>query len=257
MNQDILLEVSDILASFDIEEISRLINDQINTDYENDNSTEILMNHFKPLYIKYKNIVDNYPTDSDIRHESDIRFVEICNVFLDAICNKFNLEFDNDWRSSNIGNLPGVTMAMYEFFIMDFANNLYEVFVNYILRNTKNLYKTFESLKNKKDASTLINRKNLSPEMSLIISNIYDVSTWIMEQVDEDEFFNYTPVEYLPFKIIHGLYLEKIISGEFMLVINEIFRSSMVLKSDVCFKIVSNTNIGIIKDPYGSNAVSN
>jgi len=256
MKDEVLLEVSDILDSFNIEEMSKLIKSQINSDYENDSSTEILTDHFKPIYVKYKYILDKYPEDSDVRVEAERNFMKVCNVFLQAICKKFDLTLDMEWMESNIPNLPGMAMAMYSFFIIDFSSNVYDVLVNYIGRNTKMLCKAFESLKNKKDASTLVNKKNLSPEMSLIVSNVYDVSNWILEQVDEDTFFKYLSVDYLPFKVVYGLYSKNVISGEFMSVVNDIFRSSTALKSDICFKIVSNTKIGAIRDPYKADSIN-
>jgi len=254
MRDNVLSEISDILGSFDINEISRLIKDQINSDYENDPSTEMLTNHFSPLYVNYSKIVNSDDYTKEVKDEVERHFIEICEIFLNAICDKFHLSINQEWKDDNYKNIPGITMAMYSFFVLDFATNVYEVVLNYILKNAKDIYRTFEGLKNKKDASTLANKKILSPEFSLIASNIYDISMWILQQITEEEFFDYLPKSYLPLKLMRKLFADGYIVGDFVDVVADIFSASIQLRSQVGFTIISKIRTGEIKDPFDKSS---
>lgn len=248
MKDSVLIEVSEILKAFNIEEITRLIEDQINTNYAEDNSTESMVNHLKPLYYTYANLT-KYQLDDDTRKDAEIRFYSVCRVFIDAISKKFGLEIDNEWLDDNVGNLPALTFALYSFYILDFASNVHEVLLNYILKNSDEIYSVFEGMRNKKDSSTLANKKAMSAEMSLIISNIYDISAWIFNKMTEDEFFTYLGGEYLPLKITKNLFDGGKVSGEFMEAINSIFQGNIRLRSKTCFQIIYEFRNGEIKDP--------
>lgn len=254
MRDNVLIEISDILSSFDINEISRLIKDQINSDYENDPSTDILTDQFSPLYISYSKIMNNNNYSSEVKSEVEKYFNEICEIFLSCICEKFHLNINQDWKEDNFKNIPGITMALYNFFVLDFEKNLYEVILNYILKNMKFIYKTFEGMKNKKDSSTLVNKKSLSPEFSLIVSNIYDIATWILHQMTEEEFFEYIHEDYLPLKLVRGLFAKGYIVGEFVEVIADIFSASIMLRSSIGFDIISKITTGEINDPFDKSS---
>ena len=144
MKDSILIEVSEILKVFNIDEITRLIEDQINTNYSEDNSSESMVDHLKPLYYTYANLT-KYQLDEDARRDAEIRFYSVCRVFIDAISKKFELGIDNDWLDSNAdGNLPALTFALYSFFVLDFSSNVHEVLLNYILKNSDEIYSVFE-----------------------------------------------------------------------------------------------------------------
>lgn len=237
MKDTALIEVSEILKEFNIDEISRIIEDQFNTNYSEDSSTDSVVDHLKPLYYTYRTLTKQQ-LDEDTKKDAEIRFYSVCNLFINAISKKFNLHIDHEWLDDNIGYLPGLTYSLYSFFIIDFSSNVYEVLLNYILKNTSEIYEVFEGMRNKKDSSTLANKKSLSPEMSLIISNIFDISLWIFNKMTEDEFFNYLSDEYTPLKIIKKLFNDGKISGDFIEVINEIFQSNIRLRSKTCFEMI-------------------
>jgi hypothetical protein len=249
MKENIIKEVSDILSSFDINEISKLIQDQINSDYTSEPSTDIITDHFRPLYASYAREMSNdYP--NEVQEEVESYFMSICELFLNAMCEKFHLSINQEWKDDNYKNIPGITMALYSFFVLDFSTNVYDVILNYILRNTKNIYKTFEGMKNKKDASTIVNRKSLSPEFCVIASNIYDIAAWILQQLSDEDFVSYMNQDYLPLKLIRGLISEGYLGGDFVEVICDIFTYCVTFRSNICFTIISKIRTGEIADPY-------
>ena len=220
LQEKILVEVSDILETFNIAEISLLIKDQINGD--SDDFINITMDHFKPLYFNFAKLT-KYDLEEDIKDEAQNRFFGICEVFIEEICKKFQLEIDSEWIGTRYNDLPAITMSLYSFFVLDFTQNVYEVILNYIIKNKDLVYKTFEDLKSKKDASTLANKKSLGPEMAVIISNIYDINKWIMMNISEEDFLDYLDKDYIPLKVIRPMYLEGKLSGNFVDVISNTY----------------------------------
>ena len=238
MKQSVVYEVSEILDMFNLEEITKLLAAQLNVD---NNSDMVIssVDHFRPLYYKYRSTIENNENTEEIKNAAEERFMNICNIFLSMICKKYHLDIDSDWKADHYKDIPGFTLALYSFFILDMRSNIYDVCMNYIERNTSYIYEAFEDRKNKKDSSTLINKKILTPEKAVIISNIYDVTTWILNQISEQQFLELLNSEYLPLKLIYSLLEEGIIAGDFMEEINELYASNISLKSDVCFKIIS------------------
>lgn len=246
MKQFVVYEVSDILNMFNIEEISKLLDDQIIIN----NESEILSHtadHFKPLYYKYKRIMETDDNTEEIKQSAKERFMTICLLLLSKICEKYHMNIDEIWKDDHYEDIPGFTMALYSFFILDISSNVYDVCLNFIKNNITYIYETFEDRKNKKDASTLVNKKILTPELAVIVSNMYDITTWILGQLSEEQYLEYLNQDYLPLGLIRKLIEEGILTGEFMDELNTIYSTNISLKSDVCFKIISNFKTGNVE----------
>ena len=237
MKQTVIYEMSELLDSFNLEEISKLLNSQLQIT-ETDMTIQSV-DHFKPLYYKYLSIVNTEENSSDIKEEAKTRFMDICNIFLSMICKKFDLDIDETWKDEHYEDLPGFTMALYSFFVLDLTNNIHEVCINYIKNNKNYIYEAFEERKNKKDASTLVSKKIMTPEMAVIAANIYDVTTWILSQLSEEQFIMNMNQDYCPLKLISQLLEDGIMSGDFMTEINDIYSTNISLRGDICFKIMT------------------
>ena len=237
MKQTVIYEMSELLDSFNLEEISKLLNSQLQIT-ETDMTIQSV-DHFKPLYYKYLSIVNTEENSSDIKEEAKTRFMDICNIFLSMICKKFDLGIDETWKDEHYEDLPGFTMALYSFFVLDLTNNIHEVCINYIKNNKNYIYEAFEEKKKKKDASTLVSKKIMTPEMAVIAANIYDVTTWILSQLSEEQFIMNMNQDYCPLKLISQLLEDGIMSGDFMTEINDLYASDISIKSDVCLKIIN------------------
>lgn len=245
MNDDILIEVSDILQTFNIAEVSLIIKEQINGD---DEFINYAVNHFRPLYFNYAKIT-KYDIDEETKQEAEDKFFPICEVFIEEISSKFGIEIDRQWLSISYNtHVPALTLALYSVFVLDLVNNVYDVVKNYIERNARLVYETFEDMKNKKDASTLVNKKNFSPEMTVIISNIYDITKWIFMNINEDDFFEYSDKDQIPLKLLKPLFEEGYLGGDFVGVISEMLEKNVTFNSLMGSRFVIETRTDGIKD---------
>lgn len=254
MKDSVMIEVSEILRVFNIHEFIHLIEDQINGNYSEDNSANTMVNHLKPLYYTYANLT-KYDLDEETKKDAEVRFYSVCKVFIDAITNKFSLKLDTEWLNNNVGNLPSFTFALYSFFVLDFATNLHEILLKYIIKNIDEIYVVFEDMKTKRDSTTLANKKSLSPEISLVISNIYDITNWVLGKMTEEEYFEYLDSDYLPLTIVRALFDRGAVSGNFMDIINEIYQNNIMLRSKTCFKIIYGFRNGELKDPRAESLI--
>lgn len=238
MNRTVMSEVSQILDTFNLEEISKLLQSQLQITEASDISIQTI-DHFKPLYYKYQNIIKNEDIPQDTKEETIEKFTNVCNIFLSLLCKKFDVSIDDTWKDDHEKDLPGLVMSLYSFFVLDIASNIQEVCINFIKKNKAYIFEAFEEKKNKKDASTLVVKKMLPIEMAVIIANIYDVTTWILSQLSEEQYILYSNQDYLPLKLISGLLNEGIMNGDFMIEINDMYSSIVSLKGNVCFNIIS------------------
>lgn len=236
MKETVIYEVSEILDTFNIEEITKLLQSQIDVD---EDIGMLRVDHFKPLYYKYQSIINTESNEAEIKDQAKQKFLDICTIFLSIISKKFNINIDDNWLDDNYNNIPGLAMALYSFFVLDMESNIYDVCLNYIKKNQSFVYESFEDRKNKKDAATLVNKKIMSQEKAIIISNIYDITSWILTQLSEEDFIKYLNIDYLPLKLISNMLEEGLVSGDFMMEINDIYSSNISLKSSVCFRLIS------------------
>ena len=236
MKQTVIYEVSEILDTFNLDEITKLLKSQIES---NDDIGTQGVDHFKPLYYKYQSIINTDENTDEIKDNAKQRFMDICTIFLSLISEKYHINIDSTWIDDNYNNIPGLAMALYSFFVLDIESNIYDVCLNYIKKNQSFIYESFEDRKNKKDAATLVNKKILPQDMAVILSNIYDISSWILSQLSEEDFIGYLSPDYLPLKLISNMVSDGLLNGEFMMEINDVYNSNIGLKSSVCFQLIS------------------
>lgn len=236
MKQTVIYEVSEILDTFNLDEITKLLKSQIDS---NDDMGTQVVDHFKPLYYKYQSILNTDENPDEIKDSAKQKFMDICEIFLSLISEKYHINIDSTWIDDNYNNIPGLAMALYSFFVLDIESNIYDVCLNYIKKNQTFVYESFEDRKNKKDASTLVNKKLMSQDMAVILSNIYDITSWVLSQLSEEDFISYINADYLPLKLISNMVDEGLINGDFMTDINDIYNSNIGLKSSVCFQLIT------------------
>ena len=238
MKPIVVEDVAEILETFDLEEISELLRKQVELKDGVSQSTD----YFRPIYIKYRAIMDSEDNPEDVKDVATERFNLICKLFLQILCEKFNLSIDPEWVDENIDQLPALVVAIYCFFVKDLSVNLQEVFIRYIKTNKQSIFDVFEDRKVKKDASSLINKRNFSIELAVILANVYVTSSWIIQQLSEESFMNYMNDDYGPLSILKDLMEDGIIVGEFMDIVGDIYESNLNLKSEVCLNVLSTFN---------------
>lgn len=229
----------DIMNSFNIAKIATLLDEQLGNG-SNDRSSEYLSDLFLPFYKKYKELMDNGIQDEDIAFDITNKFTQICKIFQERVSRKFGMDvMDDAWVNESLKNNIATTMCMYHFFVLDLQKNIECVIYNFIKRNKDMLNRTFEGYKTKKDAATLLNKKNMDEDIVVIVSNLFAVSSYIISILDEEIFLDYVDITNEDCKLIVGLYQKGYIGGSFMNTIKEIFTKNMGMNTDICLDIIS------------------
>lgn len=245
MKPTVVEEIANIFDLFNLEEVGKLLHAQLTTD-PTENAFNTTTDYFKPLYYKYKSIMDTEENSEDVKNAAEERFMSICDIFLSSITSKFGISINPDWKSDNYSQIPALAMAVYSFFVLEFTTNLIDVCRKFLEEHGRRVYEAFEEKKIKKDAVTMVHKKEMSIENAVIISNIYDITTWILSQLSEEEFFKMLPSDYVPLTILQKLYEQGEMTGEFVLAIHDVYSQNVSLKGDVCFQIISMIEKGTI-----------
>jgi hypothetical protein len=248
MNETVLGVVSDIMNSFDMPELYELFREQIENPEEF--YTGPVIDHFQPLYRNYKMLDDIEDDDADDIRDARERFYEICIMIINMITKKFDIDIDPEYLNDSRKDVPGICLALYSFFVLDFYNNIYEILKNYLVRNIFSIYDTFKENIDNKDCVTMSNKKYFSPEMSVIASNIYDITDYIFTLLDAESALEYLDEGYIPCTILNHLYFYNYIDGNFVRTLADIYRDNTALKSKVCFNILYKIKDHTIDDVF-------
>lgn len=240
MEPNAIDDVSEILDIFDIEDIVSLLTKQLNL---SENLSITMTDYFKPLHHHYVQISNDESIPDDLKSEAKERFIKICKVFIAIICRRFELEIDEEWVIDHEGDLPGLVTAMYCFFVKDMIANIQEVCMNYINKNRKDLFELFEERKNKKDSVTLVKKKNFPLDMAVILANIYDVTTFILSAVNEEQYLQYMNPDYIPLRVVYPMLEQGILAGNFIDVISSMYTENINLRATVCYQILTSYKV--------------
>lgn len=234
MNTEVELEISEIIQIFNMAEVKEFIEEQISSsEYSEPN------NHFHQIYLAYRQL-ESKTMDDETRRIIRSKFEEICLYIIRSITKKYNIVISDDYIENNIANIGAITLSLYLFFVIDLKANVTKVLENYIMVNKGVLANTFESMKNKKDSTTLTIKKIINDsDLAVLIANIYDISDYVMDLVTVDGFISFLDTDYLPVEIIKKLFNENVMTGDFMEAIAEIFKNNIDLKNMICFEIMS------------------
>ena len=135
-------------------------------------------------------------------------------------------------------------------FCHQFYDNILSIMKNYICENIPSLYENFSELNQKKDVMTGYFKKELSEEMSIIASNIYDVTDFIFTKLDGSTALTYCDKDNLAAVVIKKLLNEGNVSDDFLTAIADIYKNNVNLRSRIGFEIVFAIKNGEIKDLY-------
>ena len=236
-----MLGIEDILDYFDVQKTYKLICEQLANDEIAPGG--ILVDHLKPMWVRYKAIkVDpEYRLDSSDVNMIRDKFTKICYMFIEVISSKFGIDIDTFWfGDQNDEDVHSIALLMYSFFVIDFESNLKEVLYKYITIDADELAKRFgEAMKTRKDAPYLAYKKYMANEYAIIAANIYDICYWILSQMTEEEYMNLIDSDYLPQVHIKNLFEDGRMDGRYMEKIYEQFRLNGALRSRICFDLIS------------------
>lgn len=239
------LELSEILDTFDTEEINLIIESQI-TNPRFDMIGDSSVDQFTPLKTRYEGIIEANE-DPDILRDVQNRFLSICDLFLDAIEQKYSIKLDDEWKETHLTDIPEVTAALYNTFVLNFITHIEDVLFQYIMRNRMEIFNLFEDNKNRKDASTISKKKNFNIEDAVILADIYDICAWILDNMSVDDWFSYVDPDEMDMALIHSMYEsanlmdsdegDPPIAVTFVDRIAAIFKKDTSVKGVLCFKL--------------------
>lgn len=241
-------KLEDLRELLEVDSNTALFYEQIMNEDEDYTSPKI--DHFTELYQSFSEIFedDTVPQD-DLATVTD-QFTQICCHIINYINEKFDTDIEVESLMDSSHNLPGITKAMYQFFIVEFYANILSIMKNYISENLSSLYDNFSELNQKKDVMTGYFKKELSEEMSIIASNIYDVTDFIFTKLDGSTALTYCDKDNLAAAVIKKLLDEGNVSDDFLTAIADIYKNNVNLRSRIGFEIVFAIKNGEIKDLY-------
>lgn len=229
--------IADILDTFDTTEISELIQNQITN---RENYSRPAIDHFQMLYANYKKLIDSPDATEDELQYGRERFYNICSIIISAIEEKFDIGLDDLWQENNGANRPAVTSALYNFFVIDIYDNVLQMLSNYIKKNYIQLYNQF------KDVQRRSLSQSISLEADVIMRNIYDISSFIFQQLSVDTALSYFDDGYAPATVLKELAHQEVITGEFINEIGEVFNYDTNFKSQIGFDLMFKIKNGLL-----------
>lgn len=234
------LDSCNILRHFSTAEIKEMVVDQITSIDGICMGSDDSKDYFGSLYYEYTQVYREENLDPDDRNYLIDRFQQVCLIIIEAISDKFDIEVDVDTYASRIEELAAITMILYDFFVLNLHTHLKHILLNYIIENSKSLNETFSEYANKKDASTMANKRYLDPEFALICSNIADIVTWIISnEMDNDTIFKYMDREYAFYDQLLDLFETNRVTGDFGIHIANLYTNSLYLSGFINFEIVA------------------
>ncbi len=234
-NPDVLMEVSNILDSFDEDNLISIFKTQI---MDNDGYTDLQVNHLTPLYNSYARVLKLSDIEEDDLIVIKNKFENICNAVIDFICSKFNINIDEQWLSDNANRIPNIAMCLYQFFILDIFQIILKSLSNYISENIDNLFNTFADSIQNKDVSTITNMKIMNPKYAALASVMYDVTDYTFTLMDNETLLDLIGNKYVPGLIIRQLIIDNAFNGDFCNTFANIYKENIPLRSKITFELI-------------------
>ena len=240
-----MTSVSDLLESFDLEEIQSIVEAQIvNPRYDmlGDSSVD----QFTPIVNAFTAAINAAGDDDDVKVLSE-RLTSTCHIFLDAIQERYAICLDDEKREAEDTDIVEVVSNLYNVFVLNNLLHVEDVLYAYIVKNRESIIATFEDAKAKKDASSAAKRRHYSDDDAVILAQIHDIGAWVLENMNVDDFFEYSDLEEEHLKYIYDMYeagyFTGLTEGDPPVVSDFVDRLAYRYKSDITFKGTLCTNL--------------
>lgn len=245
-------KLEDMHELLDVDSNATVFYEQITNEDEDYTSPKV--DHFSDLYSEYMNLLNS---DEELPQEplSEVvnQFTQICTHIINYINQEFNTDIEVDSLMDSASNLPGITKAVYTFFIIEFYENILQILRNYIKSNSNDLYQEFSELDQKNDVMTNYYKKGFSTEISVIAANIYDITDYIFSKLDGGTALDYCNEDNLPAQVMKKLIKDNQLSDDYLNIIADIYKKNTNLRARICFEIIFAIRNGEIEDTYKSS----
>ena len=229
-----MVAASNLLEEMDFDGLNRVIAEQI-LNRDGDYTTPEI-DHLTDVYDHYCQFLEMEDIDENDRKMVSDRMTELFFIIITSINDVFDTDIDTEEIMGK--DLPGIALALYRFFVIDFYANIKSIMCNYIRANLRQLYDTFSELGMKKDIVTATHKKILSEEMAVIASNPYDITDYIFTMLDPETAVKYCDEGYIAGGIILQLLDNNTISGDFIRNIADKYKHNVDLRAKICFDIL-------------------
>lgn len=176
-------EIEEILYSMNNEEFSMdELENQLGEDIFSSNKNNYLESYLQ----KYKFYKDEYEANEEFVNSLKEKKDELILEIIEYISDKFSIEVDDENKSKK------VAVALYNFFVIDYKDNLETFFYNYIEKNKKMIVADLKKQKKQKDISTTANKmKFTNPNDGIIVDNIVFILTELIPSIENEDFMDY------------------------------------------------------------------
>ena len=206
-----MTSVSELLESFDLNEIQSIVEAQIvnpRFDMLGDSSVD----QFTPIVNAFTEAINRATDEDDIKLLSS-RLQNVCELFLEAIQDRYAICLEDGKRESEDTDMVEIVTNLYTVFVLNNLMIVEDVLYAYIVKNRENIITTFEDGKNRKDASSSAKRRYYNIDDAVIMAQIYDIGAWILENMSVDEFFEYSEQDEEHLAYIHDMYEKGYFTG--------------------------------------------
>lgn len=175
-------DIEDILYSMNNEEFSKdELEDQLGESIFSSYKTNYLESYLEKYKFYKEEFEENQEFLDSLKQSKDQLILDI----IDIISEKFCFEVDDESKTKKVAK------AIYNFFVIDYKENLETFFFNFIEKNKKMIITDIKQRKRKKDISTVANKMKFNNNDALIIDNIVYIMTELIPSISEDNFLDY------------------------------------------------------------------
>jgi len=139
---------------------------------------------------KFKFLKSTFNENEDKTAIDELNKIEISLYYkiLDLFNEKLDLTYNDLFYNENIffDELKILVNNLYEFFILDYADNIKNLILSYISENYKELVNQYKQTLNKKDLEYSINKKEININSFIISKNLKPIIKQIINEMNSD-----------------------------------------------------------------------
>lgn len=143
--------------------------------------------YLTPVMDMLQEMLEAADKKEDLDESNDIKdYIHQISVdIIELVCDKFDITIE--YEEIDGDTVKELAMALYEFFILEFIDNVARFFYRYIKRNKATLSENLMDDNEKKDSTTIANKKKIKDKELLAINNNLPAVINSIIELDTDE----------------------------------------------------------------------